>query len=55
MNKRMGIPTTIEKLRREDFDTIVSRALAEAHGTYAIPRYMTREDAFALLDSLLPH
>ena len=37
----------------EDFDTIVSRALAEAHGTYAVPRYMTREDAFALLDQLL--
>ena len=53
MNKRMGIPTTVEKLRREDFDTIVSRALAEAHGTYAVPRYMTREDAFALLDQLL--
>jgi alcohol dehydrogenase len=53
MNKRMGIPTTLDKLRREDFDTIVDRALTEAHGTYAVPRYLTRGDAFELLDKLL--
>lgn len=54
MNQRMGIPETVKQMRREDFDTIVDRALAEAHGTYAVPRYLSREEAFALLDNLLP-
>ena len=54
MNKTMGIPTVVKQLRREDFDTIIERALTEAHGTYAVPRYMTPSDGVALLEHLLP-
>jgi alcohol dehydrogenase class IV len=54
MNKDMGIPTTIKQLRREDFGTIIERALAEAHGTYGVPRYMAHSDCWDLLDQLLP-
>lgn len=54
MNKQMGIPTTVKQLRREDFDTIIERALTEAHGTYAVPRYLTATDAVELLEGLLP-
>jgi alcohol dehydrogenase class IV len=54
MNKAMGIPTTVKQLRREDFDTIIERALTEAHGTYAVPRYLTPGDAAALLEQVLP-
>lgn len=53
MNAAMGIPATIEPLRREDFEAIIDLAFAEAHGTYGLPRYMTRDDARALLGKLL--
>lgn len=54
MNKDMGIPATIKQLRRQDFGTIIERALAEAHGTYGVPRYMEHADCWDLLDQLLP-
>jgi alcohol dehydrogenase len=54
LNKDMQIPGTVKELKREDFDKIIDRAFAEAHGTYAVPRYMTRADATALLEKLLP-
>jgi alcohol dehydrogenase len=50
----MGIPARVKELRREDFDTIVRNAFAEAHGTYGVPRYMSRGEAHALLGELLP-
>jgi alcohol dehydrogenase len=54
MNTSMGIPSTVAELRREDFGTIVSRAFAEAHGTYGVPRYLGRKDACSLLEQMLP-
>jgi len=54
MNAEMQIPEKIKELKREDFAKIVDRAFAEAHGTYGVPRYMTRDDALALLERLLP-
>ena len=54
MNADMQIPDHVKELRREDFDKIIDRAFAEAHGTYAVPRYLTRADAKALLEKLLP-
>jgi len=50
----MAIPDTVAALRREDFATIVRKAFAEAHGTYAVPRYMRQAEAMALLEMLLP-
>ena len=54
LNTEMQIPDCIKELKREDFDRIIDRAFAEAHGTYGVPRYMTRDDATALLEKLLP-
>jgi len=54
LNSDMQIPATVKELKREDFDKIIDRAFAEAHGTYAVPRYLTRDDATALLEKLLP-
>jgi alcohol dehydrogenase class IV len=54
LNASMQIPAFIKELKREDFDAIVKRAFAEAHGTYGLPRYMARADALALLEKLLP-
>jgi hypothetical protein len=50
----MGIPETIAKLRREDFEIIIDRALKEAHGTYAVPKYFSFTDCHDLLMELLP-
>jgi len=55
MNQAMRIPDKIQELRREDYGTIIAHAFHEAHGTYAVPRYMVRGDAVALLDELMPH
>jgi alcohol dehydrogenase class IV len=54
LNAQMQIPDCIKELKREDFDKIIDRAFAEAHGTYGVPRYLTRDDATALLEKLLP-
>jgi hypothetical protein len=50
----MAIPTTVAALCEDDFDRIVDNALAEAHGTYGVPRYFERRDAHDLLTRLLP-
>jgi alcohol dehydrogenase class IV len=54
LNADMQIPEFVRELKREDFDKIIDRAFAEAHGTYGVPRYLTRADALALLEKLLP-
>ncbi len=54
MNADMQIPQVVKELQRSDFDKIIDRAFAEAHGTYGVPRYMTRADATALLERLMP-
>lgn len=54
MNADMQIPESVEALKREDFDKIIDRAFKEAHGTYGVPRYMTRADATGILENLLP-
>jgi alcohol dehydrogenase class IV len=54
MNEAMGIPATVKALRREDFGAIIRSALAEAHGTYGVPRYLSRAEAHALLEKMLP-
>jgi alcohol dehydrogenase class IV len=54
LNRLMVIPAVVKELQRSDFKTIVDRAFAEAHGTYGVPRYMSRDQAYALLTQLLP-
>ena len=53
MNAAMDIPETIKDLQPADFDKIIDRAFAEAHGTYGVPRYMSREDATEMLAKLM--
>jgi len=52
LNAAMAIPDSVESLRKEDFDRIVDNAFTEAHGTYGVPRYFERQDAFELLGKL---
>ena len=44
LNACVGIPPTIEQITDEDIPDIVQRALAEAHGTYPVPAYMSAAD-----------
>ena len=53
MNAAMDIPQTFKDLQRADFGKIIDRALSEAHGTYGVPRYMSREDATEMLNKLM--
>lgn len=54
MNRDMAIPEKVKDLKREDFDHIINNAFAEAHGTYGVPRYLSRDGANTLLAQLLP-
>lgn len=54
MNESMQIPATVKQLKRSDFSKIIDRAFAEAHGTYGVPRYMSRAEATGILEKLLP-
>jgi alcohol dehydrogenase class IV len=44
LNACVGIPPTIEQIADADIPEIVRRALAEAHGTYPVPKYMSAAD-----------
>jgi alcohol dehydrogenase class IV len=44
LNADLGLPPTIEQIADADIPEIVKRALAEAHGTYPVPKYMSAHD-----------
>lgn len=39
-------------IKREDYARIANDALTEAHGMYAVPRYMAEEDVYRVLDGV---
>jgi len=49
LNARIGIPPTIEQIADADVVQIVERALAEAHGTYPVPTYMSAADCATIV------
>lgn len=53
LGAQLQIPDRVAELRRVDFETIIDHAFAEAHGTYGVPRYMSRPEARRLLESLM--
>ncbi len=50
----LGIPTCVEGLCREDFDTIVDRAINEANPNYPVPQIWDRDEFEQVLTRLLP-
>ncbi len=50
--EELQIETRVEGIHRRDFKRILKGAFAEAHGTYAVPRYMRHEDVTGLLEAL---
>jgi len=49
----LHIPEKIQQLQLDDIDTIIGRAFSEAHGTYAVPCYLTKEQARSMLKALV--
>jgi alcohol dehydrogenase class IV len=49
LNATIGIPPTIEQITDADVPEIVRRALAEAHGTYPVPVYMSADECTAIV------
>lgn len=49
----IGIPHTLEALKREDIPAIATQALAEAHMNYPVPRYMDQPDCERILANIL--
>ena len=50
---KVGIPPTLDTLRRHDIPEIARAALAEAQMNYPVPRYMETADCEALIGRLL--
>ena len=53
MNDRVGIPATLENLRREDFHELV-KAAADEGRSYAVPRVLGRNEIESILNQMLP-
>lgn len=54
LNADFGIPSQVDKLKESDIPAITDKALAEAHWTYAVPRYMDKPECQSFLRGLLP-
>ncbi len=50
---KIGIPSTLDVLKREDIPAIAKQALAEAHLNYPVPRYMDQPDCEQILGEIL--
>ncbi|WP_097459991.1 iron-containing alcohol dehydrogenase [Mangrovitalea sediminis] len=48
----LNIPHHVAGVRHEDFNAIIEAAFHEAHGTYAVPRYMAANDCQQVLEAL---
>jgi alcohol dehydrogenase class IV len=49
LNASFAIPPTFEQITDADIPEIVQRALAEAHGTYPVPTYMSAADCATIV------
>ena len=49
MNTLMDIPATLDSVAIADIPELVRQALAEAHGTYPVPKYMSNADCRAVI------
>ena len=53
LNARFGIPEKLDALKADDIPGIARAALKEAHGTYAVPRYMDRPECESLIRKIM--
>jgi len=48
------LPQKCDQLKKSDYPAIIKEAFKETNATYAVPRYLTKQEATALLDKVLP-
>lgn len=48
----LKIDTQIKGINRNDFPEIIKAAFAEAHGIYAVPKYMDHDEALQIMNAL---
>ena len=53
LNARFDIPEKLTALKAEDIPGIARAALREAHGTYAVPRYMDGPDCETFIGQIM--
>ena len=51
LNACIGMPPTIDQIADADIPEIVRRALAEAHGTYPVPKYMSAAECATIVQN----
>ena len=49
---QLKIPQQLPQMQETDFTTMIEKAFAEVHGTYAVPRYMTEAQARQILNQI---
>ncbi len=49
LNKKLEIPETLKDFPEDGIDNIITLAFKEAHGTYPVPKYLSRQEAKELL------
>ena len=54
LNRDLGIPTTLEALKKEDIPELAKAACWEAHTGYPVPRYMTQQICEDIIRQALP-
>lgn len=54
LRHKLGLPSTLEKMKKSDIRNIAKEALKETHAQYAVPKYMDQSTCEALLENLLP-
>jgi len=52
LNALMDIPPNLDQVEVKDIPELARRALAEAHGTYPVPQYMSEADCLQVINKL---
>lgn len=53
LNNDLGIPTQVDALNAIDISKLAALALKEAHGIYAVPKYMNQTDCEKVISEML--
>ena len=54
LNRDLGIPAHLDKLKESDIPALAAAACHEAHTGYPVPKYMTQKQCEALIRQVLP-
>lgn len=48
----LNVDMSISEINKKDFDKIIDSALTEAHGIYAVPKYISKKEAKTMLNAI---